>query len=161
MLRGLPHSSRNLRGGQDRRMILNGLFAMIRETKRVDFTHYKQTTLQRRIRRRMVLNRIEKLDDYIRFAKRTPAELDQLYRDILIHVTGFFRDPGAYEVLREKIFPSLLQGRTNNAAPIRIWIPGCSTGEEAYSHRHHRSGVRSATGVSIASDSDFRYGHQR
>jgi two-component system CheB/CheR fusion protein len=111
----------------------NGLFTLLREAKGVDFTHYKQSTLQRRIKRRMVLNHEEKLADYVRLVKRTPTELDELYRDILIHVTGFFRDPGAFEALRKEVFPALVQNRKPSSWPIRVWIPGCSTGEEAYS----------------------------
>jgi len=112
---------------------INGLFSLLREAKGVDFTHYKQSTLQRRIKRRMVLNRAEKLADYVRLVRRTPTELDELYRDILIHVTSFFRDPGAFEALRKEVFPDLVQNRKPSSWPIRVWIPGCSTGEEAYS----------------------------
>jgi len=112
---------------------INGLFTLLREAKGVDFTHYKQSTLQRRIKRRMVLNQTEKLADYVRLVKRTPTELDELYRDILIHVTGFFRDPGAFDALRKVVFPALVQNRKPSNWPIRVWIPGCSTGEEAYS----------------------------
>ena len=111
--------------------VLQTLFAMLRESKDVDFTHYKQTTLQRRIKRRMVLNHIEKIEDYVRFVKGSPSELDELYRDVLIHVTGFFRDPGAFEALRKTVFPHIL-GKPGSQ-PLRVWVPGCSTGEEAYS----------------------------
>jgi two-component system, chemotaxis family, CheB/CheR fusion protein len=112
---------------------IHALFAMLREAKGVDFTHYKQTTLQRRIKRRMVVNQVERLEDYLKFIKRRPKELDELYRDVLIHVTGFFRDPGAFDSLRKEVFPSLVKNRKPFQWPIRVWIPGCSTGEEAYS----------------------------
>jgi two-component system CheB/CheR fusion protein len=112
---------------------IHQLFTMLREAKGVDFTHYKQTTLQRRIKRRMVLNQVESLEVYVRFVKRNPKELDELYRDVLIHVTGFFRDPGAFDALRKEVFPSLVKNRKPSDWPIRVWIPGCSTGEEAYS----------------------------
>jgi two-component system CheB/CheR fusion protein len=112
---------------------VHALFAMLRDSKGVDFTHYKQSTLQRRIKRRMVLNRVDRLEDYLRFVRRTPKELDELYRDVLIHVTGFFRDPGAFDALRKHAFPSLVKNRKPVDWPIRVWIPGCSTGEEAYS----------------------------
>ena len=112
---------------------IHQLFTMLREAKGVDFTHYKQTTLQRRIKRRMVLNQVESLEDYVRFVKRNPKELDELYRDVLIHVTGFFRDPGAFDALRKEVFASLVKNRKPPDWPIRVWIPGCSTGEEAYS----------------------------
>jgi len=112
---------------------IHQLFTMLREAKGVDFTHYKQTTLQRRIKRRMVLNQSESLEDYVRLVKRNPKELDELYKDVLIHVTGFFRDPGAFDALRKEVFPSLVKNRKPSDWPIRVWIPGCSTGEEAYS----------------------------
>jgi two-component system, chemotaxis family, CheB/CheR fusion protein len=112
---------------------IHQLFTMLREAKGVDFTHYKQSTLQRRIKRRMVLNHSERLEDYLHFVKRNPKELDELYRDVLIHVTGFFRDPGAFEALRKEVFPLLVKNRKPSDWPIRVWIPGCSTGEEAYS----------------------------
>ena len=116
-------------GGSD----LNQLLRLIQEASGVDFTLYKQTTLQRRIRRRMVLHRIESLKEYVAYVRKNPKEIDELYRDILIHVTGFFRDKQAYEALTERVFPALFQSRKLEDNPIRIWIPGCSTGEEAYS----------------------------
>src|SRR5262249_17568933 len=112
---------------------MDELLRMVSEASSVDFTLYKQTTLQRRIRRRMVLHRLEKMRDYIRYIKAKPAELDELYRDILIHVTGFFRDPSAFEALRTTVFPALVKSRNMNDSPIRVWVPGCSTGEEVYS----------------------------
>jgi len=112
---------------------MHALFAMLRESKNVDFTHYKQSTLQRRIKRRMVLNHAESLKDYLRIVRREPRELHELYRDILIHVTGFFRDPEAFETLRKQVFPVLVKDRKPSEWPLRVWIPGCSTGEEAYS----------------------------
>ena len=112
---------------------IHALFALLRQAKGVDFTHYKQSTLQRRIKRRMVLSQVDRLEDYLRLVKRTPKELDELYRDILIHVTGFFREPDAFEALRKTVFPALTKHRKPSDWPIRVWIPGCSTGEEAYS----------------------------
>jgi two-component system CheB/CheR fusion protein len=109
------------------------LLGMLREATGVDFAEYKQTTLQRRIKRRMVLHRLEKLEDYLSYIKENPNELDDLYRDVLINVTGFFRDPEAFEALRNIVFPTLLQDRPSEAGPLRFWISGCSTGEEAYS----------------------------
>jgi two-component system CheB/CheR fusion protein len=109
------------------------LLEMLREATGVDFAEYKQTTLQRRIKRRMVLHRLEKLEDYLSYIKHNPSELDELYRDVLINVTGFFRDPETFEALRTIVFPTLLQGRPADTGPLRFWIPGCSTGEEAYS----------------------------
>jgi len=108
------------------------LLSMLYEATGVDFTHYKQTTLQRRIKRRVVLHKLEGLKDYIHFIRKTPREIDELYQDILIQVTEFFRDPESFDALREDVFPDLFadqdKGRT-----IRVWVPGCATGEEAYS----------------------------
>ncbi len=112
---------------------MNQLFAMVREASGVDFTHYKQTTLQRRIKRRMVLLRLDRLKDYLRYIKSHPGEVQEVYKDILIHVTGFFRDPQAFESLRKTVLPTLLADRQKDDAPIRSWVPGCSTGEEVYS----------------------------
>ena len=108
------------------------LLSLLHETIGVDFTHYKQTTLQRRIERRMVLHKLEKLKDYVRYVRNTPGEVEELYQDILIHVTGFFRDPEAFEALRKHVLPDLFRENTKGGT-VRIWVPGCSTGEEAYS----------------------------
>ncbi|MGA6956702.1 MAG: CheR family methyltransferase, partial [Candidatus Acidiferrales bacterium] len=80
-----------------------------------------------------VLHRLEKLEDYVSYIKKNPNELDDLYRDVLINVTGFFRDPEAFEALRNVVFPSILQDHREAEGPLRFWVPGCSTGEEAYS----------------------------
>jgi len=112
---------------------MDALFALLQKGMGVDFRHYKQTTLQRRIKRRMVLHHLLNLKDYLRHIDRTPTELDALYRDLLIHVTEFFREEGAFDVLRSKILPSLLQDRKPEDGPLRIWVPGCSTGQEVYS----------------------------
>lgn len=112
---------------------LDQLLMMVREATGVDFGLYKQTTLQRRIKRRMVLHRLEKLKDYLKYIKDNPGEMNELYRDILIHVTGFFRDSAAFDALRQIVFPSLFRERKLDESPVRIWVPGCSTGEEVYS----------------------------
>ena len=95
----------------------------------VDFTLYKQTTIIRRIIRRMSLNRLNSLDQYIKLLRESPVEVDHLYKDLLINVTSFFREPTLYTALSKKIFPALLKNRRSND-PIRIWIPACATGEE-------------------------------
>src|ERR1700691_3808551 len=111
---------------------LDALFGLLRDSTGVDFTNYKHTTLQRRIRRRMVVHKVEKLKDYLRFIGKKPEELDELYRDLLIHVTGFFREPEAFVALRKHVYPKLFEGRKPDS-PIRVWVAGCSTGEEVYS----------------------------
>lgn len=110
---------------------MDTLLAMLREATSVDFTHYKHTTLQRRIQRRMILHKVETLKDYVRYVRNTPGEIEELYQDILIHVTGFFRDPGAFEALRKHVYPALFHEKRKET--VRIWVPGCSTGEEVYS----------------------------
>src|SRR5262249_1188136 len=111
---------------------LNKIYVLLRNATGVDFAFYKQTTLLRRIKRRMVLHKINKLKDYLGYLQMNPREVRDLYEDFLIHVTGFFRDRGAFEVLRKKVFPKLMERRSSDS-PIRIWVPGCSSGEEVYS----------------------------
>ena len=106
--------------------------ATLRAATGVDFELYKPATIQRRVARRLVLKKVEGLDSYLRLLQHDRAELDALYEDIFIHVTGFFRDPEALQALRgtvsTKIKANRLPGRV-----LRIWVPGCSSGEEAYS----------------------------
>lgn len=111
---------------------LNKIFVLLRTRTGNDFTYYKHSTLRRRIKRRMVLNQIVKMEDYVKLLQKQPKEVDVLFQDILINVTSFFRDPETIEALKSEVFPQLVQGRSHDQ-PIRIWIPGCSTGEEAYS----------------------------
>jgi two-component system CheB/CheR fusion protein len=105
---------------------------LLRNRTGVDFTHYKQTTIHRRILRRMALRNLQTPAEYLTILRGDAAEIQNLYQDFLIRVTQFFRDPEAFEVLKEKVFPNLLKHRPAGA-PIRIWVAGCSTGEEAYS----------------------------
>ncbi len=111
---------------------LSQILLLLRNHCHVDFTYYKSNTLQRRLERRMVLHKMDTLDSYAKFLTKNPDEVKALYADILIHVTGFFRDPDAFEAVTRKIFPKLLKDRPPGS-PIRIWIPACSTGEEVYS----------------------------
>ena len=97
-----------------------------------DFSLYKQNTFYRRIERRMGIHQIDKIADYVRYLQENSQELDLLFKELLIGVTSFFRDPAAWEELREKILPALLASRPTGHA-LRAWVPGCSTGEEAYS----------------------------
>jgi two-component system CheB/CheR fusion protein len=111
---------------------LNKTFHLLRTITGNDFTHYKHPTLRRRIHRRMVLHAYEKLSDYATYLQENPAEVRALADDLLICVTSFFREPEAFEVLARKVFPAILKNRPPEDA-IRIWVPGCATGEEAYS----------------------------
>lgn len=108
------------------------IFALLKSTTGVDFSHYKPTTIARRIQRRMVLYKLESLDDYAQHLRHNSAEVTALYEEILIHVTSFFRDPEAFEKLKKHVFPTITQNKSASA-PIRIWVVGCSTGEEVYS----------------------------
>ncbi|MEP6518129.1 CheR family methyltransferase [Microcoleus vaginatus] len=108
------------------------IFALLKSTTGVDFSHYKPTTISRRIQRRMVLYKLETLNDYAQHLRHHSAEVTALYEEILIHVTSFFRDPEAFEKLTELVFPRITQNKSAET-PIRIWVAGCSTGEEVYS----------------------------
>ena len=116
----------------DHTEVLSTIFSLLRTACGVDFTHYKRTTVQRRILRRMALLHLDQLADYLGHLQDNPAELRALYQEILIHVTSFFRDAAAFEALKREVFPALLRDRPIEH-PIRIWVAGCSTGEEAYS----------------------------
>ena len=111
---------------------LGEVFAFLKASHDVDFTHYKPSTIERRIRRRMALHRIDRLEDYIRLLREDSNEVEQLYGDLLIRVTGFFRDPEVFKALQQDIFPVLMRDRLEDA-PVRVWVPGCATGEEVYS----------------------------
>jgi two-component system CheB/CheR fusion protein len=111
---------------------LGKLILLIRTAFGNDLTYYKPTTIERRTERRMALHQIEKFEDYIKFVQSSPEELRRLYNDILIGVTSFFRDGAPFESLKTEVFPSILQ-RKEVGGHIRIWVPACSTGEEAYS----------------------------
>jgi len=108
------------------------ILAVLRQRTGVDFTHYKHATLQRRIQRRMALHKLEKLADYTHFLRSRAGETKELYNDILIHVTGFFRDAHAFGTFKKKICPRIMKNKSPEEA-VRLWVPGCSTGEEAYS----------------------------
>jgi len=109
---------------------LRKILSLLRNHSGVDFSCYKSTTIERRIARRLALNKITTLKDYLRFLSGNANELDALYSDALISVTGFFRNPEAFEVLKHTVFPKLLQ---SSREAIRVWVLGCSTGQEAYS----------------------------
>ncbi|MFO7635699.1 MAG: chemotaxis protein CheB [Clostridia bacterium] len=97
-----------------------------------DFSQYKTTTVYRRILRRMAIHQIEKLEYYVRFLQENPQEMQILFKELLIGVTSFFRDPEAWQQLKEQIFPKIFKVHSQHK-PLRVWVVGCSTGEEAYS----------------------------
>jgi two-component system CheB/CheR fusion protein len=108
------------------------VLALLRQRMGVDFANYKHATLRRRIHRRMILHKFETLKEYAAFLRTHAGEVKELFTDILIHVTGFFRDAAVFKLLKKRIFPRFLKKKTADE-PIRIWVPGCSTGEEVYS----------------------------
>jgi two-component system CheB/CheR fusion protein len=110
---------------------LQKIFVLLRSNLGHDFSNYKETTIRRRIERRMAVHRIDTIDEYVHYLQETPVEMQELFKDLLIGVTNFFRDPEAFETLREKVLPRLIEHQSPDT-PIRIWVPGCATGEEAY-----------------------------
>ena len=111
---------------------LSKILHLLQKVTGVNFSQYKQTTIKRRIIRRMMLFKMEYLHDYYQLVQDQPAELNLLYQDLLINVTAFFRDTETCEYLRNVLFPEIIKIKGHND-PIRIWIPACSTGQEAYS----------------------------
>lgn len=107
------------------------ILVLLRAQTGHDFSYYKPTTVTRRIERRMAVNQIETIDDYVRLIREKPSEADTLFRELLIGVTNFFRDAEAFKALSEKVIKPLIDAKAR-AVPIRVWVPGCSTGEEAY-----------------------------
>jgi len=111
---------------------LKKVLVLLRARTGNDFSLYKPSTSRRRIERRMAVHQIESIDGYVKFIQQTPEEVDALFRDMLIGVTGFFRDPEAFNALEEQVIPKLFAAKRADGE-IRIWAPGCSTGDEAYS----------------------------
>ncbi|MDP1572575.1 MAG: chemotaxis protein CheB [Vicinamibacterales bacterium] len=111
---------------------LKKILLLLRNQTGHDFSQYKQSTVLRRIERRMAVHQIEDLDRYTGFLRKAPAEGEALFGDLLIGVTSFFRDPEAFTALETEVIAHLFEGRSSDT-PIRVWSAGCSTGEEAYS----------------------------
>ncbi len=111
---------------------LKRIFSILRSKTGHDFSNYKATTIRRRIGRRMAVHQIDRLGDYVKIVARDPAEPARLLKDMLIGVTNFFRDAEAFETLAEKALLPLIHSRKSGDA-IRVWVAGCSSGEEAYS----------------------------
>ncbi len=111
---------------------LRKIFVLLRVQTGHDFSQYKANTFNRRIERRMAVHQIEMLDNYVLYLQKNPSEVNALFRDLLIGVTQFFRDPEAFKALQEEVIDRLLSNKPAGAS-IRVWVPGCSTGEEAYS----------------------------
>lgn len=137
---------------------LNKICAVLQVQIGHDFSQYKETTLIRRIERRMALHQIVLMDDYARFLQETAPEANALFRDLLIGVTNFFRDPDAFALLESEVIPRLFAGKAAGST-VRLWVCGCSTGEEAYSIailvQEHLDALRQPFNVTIfATDVD-------
>jgi len=111
---------------------LDRVLGLLRARTKYDFRYYRKNMIMRRVLRRMGLHQIDQLNDYYNFLRQNPDEAKHLLRDLLIGVTGFFREPDAYKVLEQRVISQWLK-RKDSETPVRIWIPGCATGEEAYS----------------------------
>ena len=139
---------------------LRKIFILLRARSGNDFSQYKTSAIYSRIAQRMARHKIETMDEYIRYLQQTPSEVDALFCDLLIGVTNFFRDPNAFEVLEKQAIPKLFAGKRSDAV-IRVWVPGCSTGEEAYSIAiliaEHQEAMKQSFMVQIfATDIDSR-----
>ena len=111
---------------------LEKIFLLLRSQTGHDFSQYKRSTIVRRVERRMAVHQIDGLEDYLRYLQLTRGEADALFRELLIGVTSFFRDSEIFEELQKQVIPQLFAGKAAGSV-IRVWVPGCSTGEEAYS----------------------------
>jgi len=111
---------------------LKKIFVLLRSQTGNDFSLYKPSTIHRRIERRMAVHQVDTLENYVKYLQQTPVEVEALFRDLLIGVTNFFRDPETFKVIEDQVIPKLFAGKRADTV-IRVWSPGCSTGEEAYS----------------------------
>lgn len=117
---------------KERLLVVDEIFSLIKKSFRVDFSHYRQTTILRRLRKRIVQSKSDSIEEYLSYIKSNYSELNKLYDDLLLSFTVFFRDSSIFEELKRDIFPQLITNRQRKK-PVRIWAPGCSTGQEVYS----------------------------
>ncbi len=136
LARYVDHPFRSQMGREEERPVdessLERIFRLLQQRHKIDFNYYKPTTIGRRIERRIQLNHHGDIDEYVRRLENDPAEVDQLYKDLLIGVTRFFRDREAFDSLRNDVLPQL-QLAHDTREEFRVWVAGCGTGEEAYS----------------------------
>jgi len=117
----------------DEEELMTAIFALLRERHGVDYSGYKRDGVMRRVERRLKLRRIDTLEEYVRFLLQNPDEVSSLQKDMLIGVTNFFRDKGAFAAIEQKVIPAIIAAkRKAKEREIRIWVTACSTGEEAY-----------------------------
>ncbi|MGB6063474.1 MAG: chemotaxis protein CheB [Desulfomonilaceae bacterium] len=119
----------SVEGPEEDGNLVQKILVVVRSRTHHDFTHYKKSTIIRRVERRMAVHQLARKQDYLRFLQDDPWEVKTLFKELLIGVTNFFREPEAFDALQKKVLPKLLKGDGN----VRIWVPACSTGEEAYS----------------------------
>jgi two-component system CheB/CheR fusion protein len=135
---------------------MNTIFRLLRKTYGIDFSHYKPATVSRRTEHRLQMKRVFNLNEYIDLLEGDHDELDALYRDLLIGVTSFFRDPEAFAILENQVLPELLV-KAKPGEEFRVWVAGCATGEEAYSiaillHEQIRKSGKNILGKVFATD---------
>lgn len=128
-----PVMSRSIPDHDKDESALEKIVILLRAQCGNDFSKYKKNTLQRRIERRMIIHQFSKSNDYIRFLQENPSELQILFKELLIGVTAFFRDPAVWEMFGEQVLPELFRRMNPGDNVLRAWVPGCSTGEEAFS----------------------------
>ncbi|HEX2868312.1 MAG TPA: CheR family methyltransferase [Ignavibacteriales bacterium] len=119
-------------GIEDKIDYIQKILQLLRTNTGNDFSYYKKSTIYRRIEKRMNLHDLENYSDYFKYLKEHPEEIGLLFKDLLIGVTNFFRDPEAFAALKESVLPKLLDGKPDNYQ-MRVWVPACATGEEVYS----------------------------
>ena len=117
---------------REKENIFKQIILLLLQQRGIDFTYYKQTTIRRRILRRMVIHKVNEIKEYLMLLKENKSEQDNLFQDLLIPVTSFFRDIQTFDNLCETTFPALIKNKSL-INPIRMWVAGCSTGQEAYS----------------------------
>lgn len=116
----------------DQKSTLDKIFILLRTRTGHDFSHYKKSTVYRRVERRMAIHQLDRIADYVRFLRENPQEVDLLFKELLIGVTSFFRDPATWAYLQDNVLPGLFAAHPPGSV-LRAWVAGCSTGEEAYS----------------------------
>jgi two-component system CheB/CheR fusion protein len=116
----------------DQKSAFDKVCILLRARTRHDFSQYKKTTVYRRVERRMAIHQLDRIGDYVHYLRENPQEVDLLFRELLIGVTSFFRDPATWDYLQQQILPELLAAQPGGST-LRAWVAGCSTGEEAFS----------------------------
>jgi len=132
ILNFIPATIAGLEIGDKTKSSLDKIILLLRQQSGHDFSQYKKTTLMRRIERRKGIHQIDKINNYVRLLQENPKEIEILFKELLIGVTNFFRDPGLWDFYKESLFPELLK-QLPDGYVMRAWVPACSTGEEAYS----------------------------